>query len=238
MSSQPVYTCLYPADHLSRFISAVDAEAVQCITDPRCIAKDHYVPPDGAQDLSDGVPDEERGVIPIWALQVFSYVGTHAGHTVLKLIPRQWGSAPKEVSNNDYWWGLTEEGPFSYHPLGSEFISTSVHAYLVTRAMADRLIDPSHIRIIPISRIRSKSIASLCLTRRTRIAPRQRSSSPNGQVSRVLGRKERTHDCLRILLLSLCFSTRLLDPSCRRSDAGDNYYRRNRQRQSFARRLD
>ena len=44
------------------------------MTDPRCIAKEHYVPPDGAEDLSVGVPDEERGVIPIWMINIVDYV--------------------------------------------------------------------------------------------------------------------------------------------------------------------
>ncbi|ODO11552.1 hypothetical protein I350_00333 [Cryptococcus amylolentus CBS 6273] len=40
-------------------------ETLSCITDPRCIAKEDYVPPEGGEDLSVGVPDEERGVIPL-----------------------------------------------------------------------------------------------------------------------------------------------------------------------------
>lgn len=55
-------------------VLAPDTQAMSCITDPRCIAKEHYVPPEGSPDLSVGVPDEERGVIPLWALQVHTYV--------------------------------------------------------------------------------------------------------------------------------------------------------------------
>ncbi|ODN73519.1 hypothetical protein L202_08019 [Cryptococcus amylolentus CBS 6039] len=51
-----------------------DTEVVACATDPRCVAKEHYVPPEGSEDLSIGVPDEERGVIPLWALNVVDYV--------------------------------------------------------------------------------------------------------------------------------------------------------------------
>ncbi|WWC61213.1 uncharacterized protein I303_103793 [Kwoniella dejecticola CBS 10117] len=85
-----------------------DLDTVTCITDPRCIAKAHYVPPEDGEDLSVGVPDEERGVIPIWALGIVDY----------------WGARPREMSNNKYWWGLTEDGPWSYHPLGQEWIAT------------------------------------------------------------------------------------------------------------------
>ncbi|WWC69545.1 uncharacterized protein I206_103487 [Kwoniella pini CBS 10737] len=85
-----------------------DVDTVTCITDPRCIAKEHYVPPEDAEDLSIDVPDEERGVIPIWALAIVDY----------------WGARPREMSNNAYWWGLTEDGPWSYHPLGQEWIAT------------------------------------------------------------------------------------------------------------------
>ncbi|OCF71955.1 hypothetical protein I204_07218 [Kwoniella mangroviensis CBS 8886] len=85
-----------------------DLDTVSCVTDPRCIAKEHYTPPEDAEDLSIGVPDEERGVIPIWALAIVDY----------------WGSRPRETSNNRYWWGLTEDGDWSYHPLGQGWIAT------------------------------------------------------------------------------------------------------------------
>lgn len=55
-------------------VLAPDVEVVSCVTDPRCVAKEHYVPPVDAPDLSIGVPDEERGVIPIWAIQIHDYV--------------------------------------------------------------------------------------------------------------------------------------------------------------------
>jgi len=38
----------------------------------------------------------------------------------------QWGAKPKEISNNDYWWGLTEEGDWSPQPLGQQWIATLV----------------------------------------------------------------------------------------------------------------
>ncbi|WRT67044.1 uncharacterized protein IL334_004010 [Kwoniella shivajii] len=85
-----------------------DLDTVSCVTDPRCIAKEHYIPPEDAEDLSIGVPDEERGVIPIWALNIVDY----------------WGARPREMSNNHYWWGLSEDGDWSYHPLGQEWIAT------------------------------------------------------------------------------------------------------------------
>lgn len=57
-----------------RFIWGSDSDIVACITDPRCVAAEHYAPPEGTEDLSVGVPDAERGVIPIWRLQIADYV--------------------------------------------------------------------------------------------------------------------------------------------------------------------
>ncbi|KAI9638396.1 uncharacterized protein MKK02DRAFT_10347, partial [Dioszegia hungarica] len=91
-----------------RFVWAPELEIISCFTDPRCVAAEHYVPPLDAEDLSLSVPNEERGVIPIWRLQIVDY----------------WGSLPKEVSNNDWYWGLTEHGEWSYHSLGTAWIST------------------------------------------------------------------------------------------------------------------
>ncbi|WVF72286.1 hypothetical protein IAT40_007098 [Kwoniella sp. CBS 6097] len=85
-----------------------DLDTVTCVTDPRCVAKEHYMPPEGAEDLSVGVPDEERGVIPIWALNIVDY----------------WGSRPLEIANVNYWWNHTAHGDWSYHPLGQEWIAT------------------------------------------------------------------------------------------------------------------
>jgi hypothetical protein len=51
-------------------------DVVSCATDPRCISKEHYVPPDGADDLSIGVPDGERGVVKLWQMLVVDYVST------------------------------------------------------------------------------------------------------------------------------------------------------------------
>jgi hypothetical protein len=59
-----------------RFIWGSDSDIVACLTDPRCVAPEHYTPPEGAKDLSIGIPDEERGVIPIWRLQIADYVGS------------------------------------------------------------------------------------------------------------------------------------------------------------------
>jgi len=36
----------------------------------------------------------------------------------------QWGAQPKEISHNSYWWGLTEEGEWTYQPLGQEWTAT------------------------------------------------------------------------------------------------------------------
>jgi hypothetical protein len=54
-----------------------DIDAVSCSTDPRCVAKEHYVPPDGADDLSIGLPDNERGTIKLWQMLVVDYVRLH-----------------------------------------------------------------------------------------------------------------------------------------------------------------
>ncbi|KAK4683567.1 hypothetical protein P7C73_g6676, partial [Tremellales sp. Uapishka_1] len=89
-------------------IWATDTAVVSCVSDPRCIAAEHYVPPDQSPDLSLPVPEAERGVIPLYRLGVVDY----------------WGARPKEISNNDHWWGLTEDGDWSYHPLGQEWIAT------------------------------------------------------------------------------------------------------------------
>ncbi|KAK8869891.1 hypothetical protein IAR55_000459 [Kwoniella newhampshirensis] len=97
---------MVPDVHLTLWNGELDT--VSCVTDPRCIAKEHYVPTEGGEDLSIGVPDEERGVIPLWALNIVDY----------------WGAKPKEISNNDYWWGLKEDGEWTFQPLGQEWIAT------------------------------------------------------------------------------------------------------------------
>ncbi|RXK38323.1 hypothetical protein M231_04365 [Tremella mesenterica] len=91
-----------------RFLWNSETDTVSCITDPRCVAKEHYVPPEDGKDISIGVPDDEKGNIPIWKLQVVDY----------------WGCKPPEVSNNDYWWNRTVEGDWSFQPLGQEWIAT------------------------------------------------------------------------------------------------------------------
>lgn len=87
MSSEfPVAPCAWTGDTgligSSRFIIAPDVDIVSCVTDPRCVAKDHYTPPVDAEDLSVGIPDAERGVIPIWALQIHDYVRSHQCFTL------------------------------------------------------------------------------------------------------------------------------------------------------------
>ncbi|ORX39788.1 hypothetical protein BD324DRAFT_234792 [Kockovaella imperatae] len=91
-----------------RSIWVADVEIVSCVTDPRCIAAADYTPPIGEENLSRVIPDEDRGSIPIWALTVVDY----------------WGARPLEIANNDYWWGLTEYGDWTYHPLGQQWIAT------------------------------------------------------------------------------------------------------------------
>ncbi|WVQ78011.1 hypothetical protein IAT38_000092 [Cryptococcus sp. DSM 104549] len=85
-----------------------DGETLSCIVDPRCIAKEHYVYPDGTADLSEGVPDEERGTVPLWALNVVSY----------------WGSMPRRVSGSEKWWGIKHDHDWSSHPLGNQWVAT------------------------------------------------------------------------------------------------------------------
>ena len=74
----------------SRVIWNSDIDTVSCLTDPRCVAKDHYVPPLNATDLSIGVPDEERGVIPIWALNVVDYVSVSLALPFPCLLSTDW----------------------------------------------------------------------------------------------------------------------------------------------------
>lgn len=68
------------ADPLSRFIWMPDVDIVSCATDPRCVAKEHYVPPVDAEDLSVDVPDEERGTIKLWQMLVVDYVSSFRMH--------------------------------------------------------------------------------------------------------------------------------------------------------------
>ncbi|MGG6496804.1 UNVERIFIED_CONTAM: hypothetical protein NY603_28180, partial [Bacteroidetes bacterium 56_B9] len=65
------------ADKDSRFIWMPDVDVVSCSTDPRCVAKEHYVTPTNGTDLSLEVPDEERGVIKLWQMLVVDYVSHH-----------------------------------------------------------------------------------------------------------------------------------------------------------------
>lgn len=62
------------ADRYSHSIWVDDDDMLTCITDPRCIAKEHYVPPAGATDLSLNVPEEELGTIPLYHLHSITYV--------------------------------------------------------------------------------------------------------------------------------------------------------------------
>lgn len=63
-----------------RVIWLSDVDIVSCSSDPRCIAKEHYNPPVGSPDLSFGVTDEERGVIPLYALTAVDYVSSSSLH--------------------------------------------------------------------------------------------------------------------------------------------------------------
>lgn len=65
----------------SRTLWGSHVDTVTCLGDPRCI-KD-YVPPLDAEDLSMGVPEEERGVIPLWAMSIVDYVSLKGGETVM-----------------------------------------------------------------------------------------------------------------------------------------------------------
>lgn len=85
-----------------------DGGTTTCLTDPRCVAEEHYRPLNGGKDLLADVPEEERGTIPIFRLISMDY----------------WGAKPKNVSNNAYYWGITEDGEWSYHVLGQEWIAT------------------------------------------------------------------------------------------------------------------
>lgn len=62
------------ADRHSHSIWVDDSDMLSCIADPRCIAKEHYVPPAGATDLSSNVPEEELGTIPLYHLHSLTYV--------------------------------------------------------------------------------------------------------------------------------------------------------------------
>ena len=50
-----------------------DTETVSCISDPRCVASEHYVQPSGGESL-ESVPIGERGKIPIHKLHIVDYV--------------------------------------------------------------------------------------------------------------------------------------------------------------------
>ncbi|ODO03375.1 hypothetical protein L198_02221 [Cryptococcus wingfieldii CBS 7118] len=91
-----------------------DVETLSCITDPRCIAKEDYVPTEGGEDLSVGVSDEERGVIPLWALNVVDY----------------WGARPKEILHNTHWWGLKDPWPL---PAGHHHLPYSMEEECLAR---------------------------------------------------------------------------------------------------------
>ena len=99
------------------------------------------------------VPEEERGTIPIYRLISMDYVCQIR-------VPRisadvQWGAKPKNVSNNAYYWGITEDGEWSYHVLGQEWIATSVSLPNCTHADS-----PGHGRCLtstPIYRIQLRN---------------------------------------------------------------------------------
>jgi hypothetical protein len=62
----------------SHFIWIGDGQAVTCMSDPRCVTPEHYVAPEGGEDLGPETPSSERGNIPIWRLNVLDYVSHEA----------------------------------------------------------------------------------------------------------------------------------------------------------------
>ena len=51
-----------------------DGGTTTCLTDPRCVAEEHYRPLYGGEDLMADVPEEERGTIPLYRLISMDYV--------------------------------------------------------------------------------------------------------------------------------------------------------------------
>lgn len=109
-----------------------DVDSISCITDPRCIAKDHYVPPLEARDLSAGVPNEERGMINIWQIVSVDYVGAlfticlRFDRLASEVVDEQWGARPKHIANSDTYFGPNTVEGWSFQPLGHEWIATYV----------------------------------------------------------------------------------------------------------------
>jgi hypothetical protein len=84
--------------YASRLIWNSAQDTISCVTDPRCVAAGQYVPPVDGEDLSVGVPEEELGVIPIWALNVVDYVRNGAGRpeSIQSLTPASGGLNQKK----------------------------------------------------------------------------------------------------------------------------------------------
>lgn len=96
-----------------------DTQVVSCVTDPRCIAIDHYRPPHNASsviDPDDPIPEEEQGVIPIWRLFSTDYVSVTFSRESTN--ERQWGARPTTAANVDYWWGRHDSNEWSFNPIG------------------------------------------------------------------------------------------------------------------------
>jgi hypothetical protein len=96
----------------SHMVWTSDQQVVTCVTDPRCIAPEHYVPPHNASSAlfseSTGeqlVPDDELGSIEIWRLFGVDY----------------WGSRPASVSTATHYWGMKGDEEWSFNPLGQEW---------------------------------------------------------------------------------------------------------------------
>lgn len=86
------------ADH-SHSLWISEEEALSCISDPRCIAREHYNPPEGGADASVGVPDEERGVIPLYDLNIMSYVSDEFRDT-------RFGAQAEMISGDVSRWNI------------------------------------------------------------------------------------------------------------------------------------
>lgn len=71
-----------------------DGQAVTCMSDPRCVAPEHYVAPEGGEDLGLSTLASERGNIPIWRINVLDYVSRLVSTSRLSLTPGSVGSTP------------------------------------------------------------------------------------------------------------------------------------------------
>jgi hypothetical protein len=99
---------------LSHMVWTSDMQVVTCVTDPRCIAPEHYNPPNNASvtvhsDTENQViPEDELGMIEIWRLFGVDY----------------WGSRPADYSTARHYWGMQGDEEWSFNPLGQEWCIT------------------------------------------------------------------------------------------------------------------